>query len=314
LHGKQPSLNHILMNVRAAASELALDAGEEKSPLLDAFGERLRMLRARRGITRKALAQAAGVSERYLTNLEHGRGNPSLLILDALAHALECSMSELVEDFLAGSAELPLIRELLQGRSEQELRRVRLTIGDVLGTGGDRRSKGRRIALIGLRGAGKTTLGRLLAEDLDLPFIELGQEIEKTAGFSIREIHDLYGPAAYRRYERRALEEVVQLYTECVIATPGGLVSEAATFNLLLTHCMTVWLRADPQDHLQRTARPGHPRPAEVSTEALDDLRNIHKGRAPFYEKADAVLDTSRQPLDQCLTLLKQTAHGLFHP
>jgi XRE family aerobic/anaerobic benzoate catabolism transcriptional regulator len=182
----------------------------------------------------------------------------------------------------------------------------------MLGTGGDRRAKGRRIALIGLRGAGKTTLGHMLAEALDLPFIELGQEIEKTAGFSIREIHDLYGPAAYRRYERRTLEEIVQLYTECVIATPGGLVSEAATFNLLLTHCMTVWLRADPEDHLRRTARLGNSRPMDVSTEALDDLRNILKGRAPFYEKADAVLDTSRQPLDQCLTLLMQTADRLF--
>ena len=300
------------MNVRAAASELAPASSEDRSPLLDAFGERLRMLRARRGITRKALAQAAGVSERYLTNLEHGRGNPSLLILDQLARALECSLSELVEDFLSGSAELPLIRELLQGRGEQELRRVRLTIGEVLGTGGDRRAKGRRVALIGLRGAGKTTLGRMLAETLDMPFIELSQEIEKTAGFSIREIQDLYGPAAYRRYERRALEEVVQLYTECVIATPGGLVSEAATFNLLLTHCMTVWLRADPQDHLRRTAWQGNPRPGVVSTEALDDLRSILKGRAPFYEKADAVLDTSRQPLDESLALLKQAVDKLF--
>lgn len=302
------------MNVRPAASELALDSGEERSPLLDAFGERLRMLRARRGITRKALAQAAGVSERYLTNLEHGRGNPSLLILDQLARALECPLSELVEDFLSGSAELPLIRELLQGRSEGELRRVRLTIGEVLGTGGDRRAKGRRIALIGLRGAGKTTLGQLLAEALDMPFIELSKEIEKTAGFSIREIQDLYGPAAYRRYERRALEEVVQLYTECVIATPGGLVSEAATFNLLLTHCMTVWLRADPQDHLRRTAWQGSPRSTALSAEALDDLRNILKGRTPFYEKADAVLNTSRQPLDESLALLRRIADTLFQP
>nr|WP_310734688.1 shikimate kinase [Azohydromonas caseinilytica] len=213
-------------------------------------------------------------------------------------------MSELVEDFFAGSAELPLIRELLQGRSEEEMRRVRLTIGDILGTGGDRRATGRRMALIGLRGAGKTTLGRMLAEALDMPFIDLGKEIEKAAGFSIREIQDLDGPVAYRRYERRTLEEV-QLYTECVIATRGALVSEAATFNLLLTHCITVWLRADPEDHLRRTAWQGKPHPAAVSAEALDDLRSILQGRALFYGKADAVLDTSRQSLDQSPALLR---------
>jgi XRE family aerobic/anaerobic benzoate catabolism transcriptional regulator len=300
------------MNDRTAAADFAADSAGERSPLLDAFGERMRTLRSRRGLTRKVLAETAGVSERYLTNLEHGRGNPSLLILHQLARALECSLADLAEDFLAGSAEWPLIRELLQGRNETELRKARLAIGDVIGTGGDRRAKGRRIALIGLRGAGKTTMGRMLAEDLGMPFIEISDEIEKVAGFSLREIQDLYGVAAYRRYERRALEEIVQLHSEFVMATPGGLVSEAATFNLLLTHCMTVWLRADPQDHLRRASSRGDMRPMDASSEVMEDLRRILEGRAPFYAKADATVNTSRQPLDQTFELLRATLNKVY--
>lgn len=294
------------MNDRNAAVEAALSSAEEaKSPRLAAFGERLRMLRARRGLTRKAVAQAADVSERYLANLEHGTGNPSLLILDQIAGALQCSQAELIGDVTTSSPEWLLIRELLEGRGEADLMRVRVAIGEVLGTGGDRRAKGRRVALIGLRGAGKSTLGHLLAEDLDVPFIELSAEIEKVAGYSIREIQDLYGATAYRRYERRALEETLQIYPEAVLATPGGLVSDAATFNLLLSHCTTVWLQADPEDHMNRVAQQGDMRPMAASAEAMEDLRRILAGRASFYSKAHLTLDTSRQPLPETFQLLR---------
>ena len=294
------------MNDRTAADELVIAASEgERNPLLVAFGERLRTLRARRGLTRKAVAQAADVSERYLANLEHGTGNPSLLILDQVARALQCPVAELIGDVTAWSPEWLLIRELLEGRGEAELRRARMAIGEAVGTGGDRRAKSRRIALVGLRGAGKSTLGHMLAEDLDLPFIELSAEIEKVAGYSIREIQDLYGPTAYRRYERRALEETLQIYPEAVIATPGGLVSEPATFNELLSHCTTVWLQADPEDHMGRVAAQGDLRPMAASPEAMDDLRRILAGRAAFYSKADITLDTSRQPLDETFHLLR---------
>ena len=294
------------MNDRNAAVELALSPDEEeKNPLLIAFGERLRTLRARRGLTRKAVAQAANVSERYLANLEHGTGNPSFLILDQVAGALQCSMAELIGDVTASSSEWLLIRELLEGRSESDLLRARLAVGEMLGTGGDRRAKSRRIALIGLRGAGKSTLGQMLAEDLDVPFVELSAEIEKVAGYSIREIQDLYGINAYRRYERRALEETLQIYPEVVLATPGGLVSDAATFNLLLSHCTTVWLRADPEDHMSRVARQGDMRPMAASPEAMDDLRRILAGRASFYSKAQLTVDTSRQPLPETFQLLR---------
>jgi XRE family aerobic/anaerobic benzoate catabolism transcriptional regulator len=294
------------LNDRNVAAELALGADEEiRNPRLTAFGERLRTLRAQRGLTRKAVAQTADVSERYLANLEHGTGNPSLLILDQIAGALQCSVTELIGDVTTSSAEWLLIRELLDGRSEPDLQRARIAIGEVLGTGGDRRAKGRRVALVGLRGAGKSTLGHLLAEDLDVPFIELSAEIEKVAGYSIREIQDLYGASAYRRYERRALEETLQLYPEVVLATPGGLVSDAATFNQLLSHCTTVWLKADPEDHMNRVARQGDLRPMAASQEAMDDLRRILAGRAAFYSKAHLTVDTSRQALSETFQLLR---------
>lgn len=302
------------MNDRTAAVDAAPAAvdEEEKSPRLVAFGERLRTLRARRGLTRKAAALAADVSERYLANLEHGTGNPSLLILDQIAGALQCSPAELIGDATTSSAEWLLIRELLEGRSEADLMRARTAIGEVLGTGGDHRGKGRRVALIGLRGAGKSTLGHLLAEDLDVPFIELSAEIEKLAGYSIREIQDLYGATAYRRYERRALEEVLQIYPEVVLATPGGLVSDPATFNLLLSHCTTVWLQADPEDHMNRVAQQGDMRPMAASQEAMGDLKRILAGRASFYSKAQLTIDTSQQALPETFQLLRAKVRKLL--
>jgi len=162
------------------------------------------------------------------------------------------------------------------------------------------------VALIGLRGAGKSTLGALLAEDLGFPFVELSREIEKFAGCSVSEIQALYGMNAYRRYERRALEEAVQIYPEAVIATPGGLVSDPATFNQLLSHCTTVWLQADPEDHMKRVQAQGDLRPMAASKQAMEDLRGILSGRAAFYSKAQYKVDTSAQPLDESFQILRQ--------
>ena len=288
-------------------------AESEKNPFLVALGERVRALRSRRGITRKALSLAADVSERHLANLEYGIGNASILVLLQVARALQCSLAELLGDVTTSSPEWLLIRELLEHRDESTLRRVRVTIGEMLGTGGERgaaagqaRSRSSQIALIGLRGAGKSTLGAMLAEDLGFPFVELSREIEKFAGCSISEIQALYGQNAYRRYERRALEEAIQIYPEAVIATPGGLVSDAATFNLLLAHCTTVWLKADAEDHMQRVVAQGDTRPMAASREAMDDLKSILAGRAAFYSKADLQLDTSAQPLQATFQALRK--------
>lgn len=288
----------------SGAVESAPGAAGAKNPFLVALGERLRGLRSRRGMTRKTLSQAAAVSERHLANLEYGEGNASILVLLQVADALQCPLAELIGDVSTSSPEWLFIRELLSGRDEAELRRVRLAIGQLLGSGGP---EGKScVALIGLRGAGKSTLGQLLAEDLGFPFVELSREIEKFAGCSVSEIQALYGQNAYRRYERRALEEALQLYPEAVIATPGGLVSEPATFNLLLNQCTTVWLQADPEDHMQRVVAQGDMRPMAASREAMEDLRGILVGRAAFYSKAQLRLDTSSQGLAATFELLRQ--------
>ncbi|BCO27457.1 shikimate kinase [Rhodoferax lithotrophicus] len=281
------------------------EEGDEKNPFLAALGERVRALRARRGMTRKALAQVADVSERHLANLEYGVGNASILVLLQVAGALQCSLGELIGDVTTSSPEWLMIRELLEQRDDATLQRVRIAIGEMLGTGGGNAALSPRIALIGLRGAGKSTLGQMLAEDLGFPFVELSREIEKFAGCSVSEIQALYGVNAYRRYERRALEEAIQIYPEAVIATPGGLVSDAATFNELLAHCTTVWLQADPEDHMKRVTAQGDLRPMAASKEAMEDLKGILHGRAAFYSKAQYKLDTSAQPLGPTFNALR---------
>ena len=264
-----------------------------KDPFLLALGERVRLLRARRGLTRKSIAKASGVSERHLANLEYGVGNASILVLQQVATALDCDLAELVGDVSTSSPEWLMLRESLRGKSDAELRRARLALAQLFGTDGADPARGRRIALVGLRGAGKSTLGRLLADALELPFVELSREIERIAGCSIREIHDLYGTNAYRRYERRALDETLKLHAAAVIATPGGIVAEPATFNALLGHCTTIWLQASAEEHMARVAAQGDTRPMAQSREAMADLRRILAGRAAFYAKADAHFDTA---------------------
>ena len=276
-----------------------------RSPFLMALGERVRNLRSRKGMTRKAVALAADVSERHLANLEYGTGNVSVLVLLQVSHALQCSLAELLGDISTSSPEWLLIRELLSKRTEADLRRARVQLTEMFGESGDATARRTRIALIGLRGAGKTTLGQRLADDLGFTFIELSREIEKFAGCQISEIHNLYGANAYRRYERRALEEAIQIYPEVVIATPGGLVSDSANFNLLLTHCTTVWLQANANDHMSLVAAQGDLRPMAASPEAMEDLKRILEGRSAFYSKADLSFDTSAQDAEESFQRLK---------
>jgi XRE family aerobic/anaerobic benzoate catabolism transcriptional regulator len=295
---------------QASGGTAAGAAGVTKHPFLVTLGERVRELRARRGMTRKALSAAADVSERHLANLEYGVGNASVLVLLQVAQALKCSLAELLGDATTRSPEWLMIRELLEHSDEATLRRVREAIGELLGTGGahgkGQSARSARVALVGLRGAGKSTLGRMLAEDLGYPFVELSREIEKFAGCSINEIQSLYGQNAYQRYERRAMEEAIQIYPEAVIATPGGVVSDAATFNLLLAHCTTVWLQADPEDHMRRVSAQGDMRPMAGNKEALDDLKSILAGRAAFYSKAEFRLDTSAAPEESTFLALRR--------
>jgi XRE family aerobic/anaerobic benzoate catabolism transcriptional regulator len=279
-----------------------------KDPFLAALGERTRALRLRRGLTRKGLARAADVSERHLANVEMGVGNASVQFLRQLAGALDCTLAELVGDETASSPEWLMIRELLKGRSEPELAQARGAIAALFGAPAAPAARRRRIALVGLRGAGKSTLGRRLAEAWDVPFVELNRHIESVAGCSLDEIHSLYGPAAYRRYEKRALEDVIRRYPRAVIATPGGIVADPASFSLLLSQCYTVWVRASPEEHMGRVLAQGDTRPMSGhagNAEAMNDLRRILDSRAAFYAKADAVFDTSGLTPDQAFEGLR---------
>jgi XRE family transcriptional regulator, aerobic/anaerobic benzoate catabolism transcriptional regulator len=287
------------------------EGNEAKHPFLIDLGERVRALRARRGLTRKAVAVAAEVSERHLANLEYGEGNASILVLLQVAGALQCTLAELLGDVTTSSPEWLLLREMLTPRNEADLRRVRVQIATMFGATAEN-ARTNRIALIGLRGAGKTALGERLAKDLGYEFIELSREIEKFAGCSISEIHNLYGTNAYRRYERRALEEAIEIYPEVVIATPGGLVSDSATLNELLSHCYTIWLQAKPEDHLGRVAAQGDMRPMAGSPEALEDLKLILEGRSAFYAKADMTFDTSAQGLEESFQALRTQVRAVI--
>ncbi len=290
-----------------SASERNARPGDPaRHPFLSALGERVRALRAQRGMTRKMTARAADISERHLAKLEYGVGNASILVLQQLAQALHCPLAELIGDITTSSPEWLLLRAQLERCDEAALRRVRSAVSDLMGSGAAAGARSRRIALIGLRGAGKSTLGRRLAEDLAFPFVELSREIERIAGCSTDEIQALYGQNAYRRYERRALEQAVETLPEAVIATPGGLVSDAGTLNLLLTHCTTVWLQAAPEDHMKRVLAQGDTRPMAASREAMEDLKGILAGRAAFYSKAHLQLNTSTLTLEAASRELKR--------
>ena len=267
------------------------------------LGERVREARARRGMTRKLLARDSGVSERYIAQLESGQGNISILLLRQIAQAMNLSGDELVRD-APDRPELSLLVETLRRLKPAELAEARQTLNTMFG-GAVARARGKRIALIGLRGAGKSTLGAMLAHDMRVPFIELDREIERVAGASLAEIFDLYGQVAYRRYERRALETVLESNDRAVIAAGGSIVSEPGTYDLLLTACYTIWLTAAPEEHMGRVVAQSDLRPMTGNDEAMADLRRILDGREALYAKADARVDTSGGTVAVSLKRLK---------
>ena len=277
---------------------------ERRNQYLLSLGIRVRGLRSQRGLTRKAVAQAAGISERHLANLELGTGNASVLVLLDVAHALQCTMAELVGDVTTSTPEWLMLRDLLSPLEEASLARVRIAAASLLGQSHDPGARGQRIALLGLRGAGKSTLGARLAAALQCPFTELSHEGEEMAGCQLSEIQALYGLNAYRRYEQRALAQTIERHTAVVIATPGGLVSDPTAFNQLLSQCTTIWLQATPEDHMGRVMAQGDTRPMQANPEAMDDLKRILTGRTAFYSKAQFVVNTSAQSLEQTFAQL----------
>jgi XRE family aerobic/anaerobic benzoate catabolism transcriptional regulator len=291
------------MHLSGFASVIVHSPDDEDAGALAALGDRVRELRARRGMTRKILAKDSGVSERYLAQLEGGQGNASLTILRRLARALDVPPNALVSDAPEHPAALTGSIELLRRLDAEQLAEAHALL---LKTFGDAEVAGRagRIALIGLRGAGKTTLGKLLAERLGVPFLELDREIERESGVSLATIFDFYGQAGFRRMERRCLDRVITEHPRFVLATGGGIVSEPSTFERLLAACWTIWLKASPSEHMERVVAQGDMRPMAGNRESMADLQRILTGREPLYRRADAEVETSEKPIRESLTAL----------
>jgi XRE family aerobic/anaerobic benzoate catabolism transcriptional regulator len=283
-----------------AAAEGARDGvGESgEAAYLRLLGDRIREARARRGMTRKILARDSKVSERYLAQLEAGQGNISIALLRQIAHAMGLPLGDLVREEPDRPVELTLLIQTLSRLHPKDLAAARKLLAETFGAAVESERR-HRIAMIGLRGAGKSTLGARLAKDLGVPFIELDREIERDSGTSLSEVFDLYGQAAYRRYERRALEGVIERHDRAVVATGGSIVSEPGTFDLLLAACYTVWLTAAPEEHMGRVVAQGDYRPMAENDEAMEDLRRILAGRTQLYSKADAVVDTAGKTVEE---------------
>jgi len=286
----------------AAAISASADPGSE-SDYLKLLGERVRETRARRGMTRKILARDSGVSERYLAQLETGQGNVSILLLRQIAQALDTPLQALVLDGPEPPVDLVHTTEFLRRLPATELLEARRLLVEHF-SGVDLYARRGRIALIGLRGAGKSTLGVMLADRIEAPFLELDRLIEQESGVSLSVIFDLYGQSGFRRLERRVLDHVIERYPRFVLATGGSLVSEPATFERLLTMCFTVWLRATPEEHMQRVIAQGDMRPMADNRESMSDLRRILDVREPLYRKADATINTSCSSVEESLEAL----------
>ena len=234
------------------------------------LGERVRAWRNEHGVTRKALALSSGVSERYLAQLEAGQGNISVLLLRKVARAMGVAVEALVRD--EGD---PSLQE--------------------------------RIALIGLRGAGKSTLGQKLAQELGVPFVELDAEVEKEAGTTLGEVFAMYGQDAFRRFERRALERVLDQHERAVIATGGSLVTDPSTYELLLERCRCIWLKATPEEHMARVIAQGDMRPFKGRSAALEEIRKLLAGRNRLYARAATTIDTSGKTVKQTLQQIRKS-------
>lgn len=275
---------------------------EGEAAYLCALGSRLRTARARRGVSRQALARGSGVSERYIAQAEAGTANLSVLLLRRIARALGVPAAELVADRNV-PPEMALLDETLSKLSPTRLAEVRTELARRFG-GTSPLDRARRLALIGLRGAGKTTLGKALAEIWGVRFVELAREAEQEAGMSLADLFETAGQTGFRQYERRALERALSRSGPAVLAVGGGIVAEPATYARLLESCTTIWLRATPEEHMRRVVAQGDSRPMAGSKQAMEELRAILSSREPLYARADHVVDTSGRSLQETLDLL----------
>jgi XRE family aerobic/anaerobic benzoate catabolism transcriptional regulator len=269
---------------------------DPESGFLEALGQRVRTMRAVHGMSRKVLAKVSGISERYIAQLESGKGNVSIVLLRRVSNAMGAHLEDLIPS-TEPAADWAVIRDLLRKATPAQIAHAK----DAL-TGGGAAAARRRsfsgIALIGLRGAGKSTLGKLLAKKIGWSFVELNKEIEAQNGLSVAEVIALYGQEGFRRMEQAALGQLLARKELMVLATGGGIVSEPLTFDLILSSFYTIWLKAEPEEHMARVRRQGDLRPMADDRSAMAELRNILLSREPLYARASAVVDTAGLSVD----------------
>src|SRR5262249_35369204 len=271
------------------------DSSDAESGFLDQLGQRVRTMRALRGMSRKVLAKVSGISERYIAQLEGGKGNVSIVLLRRVSNAMGAHLEDLIP--AADSApDWPVIRDLLRKATPAQIAQAK----DLLAGHGAtaHRASFSGIALIGLRGAGKSTLGKMLAKKIGWKFVELNKEVEAQNGLSVAEIIALYGQEGFRRMEQAALSQLLARKELMVLATGGGIVSEPLTFDLILSSFYTIWLKAEPEEHMARVRGQGDLRPMADDRSAMAELRNILVSREPLYARASAVVDTAGLSID----------------
>lgn len=272
------------------------DTSDPETGFLEALGQRVRTMRALRGMSRKVLAKVSGISERYIAQLEGGKGNVSIVLLRRVSNAMGAHLEDVIPT-AEPAPDWAVIRDLLRKATPAQIAQAR----DVLAGGSDstqRRNSFSGIALIGLRGAGKSTLGKMLAKKIGWSFVELNKEIEAQNGLSVAEIIALYGQEGFRRMEQAALTQLLARKELMVLATGGGIVSEPLTFDLILSSFYTIWVKADPEEHMARVRGQGDLRPMADDRSAMAELRNILVSREPLYARASAVVDTAGLSVD----------------
>ena len=293
---------------KVAAADRTTLASEDDFLLF--LGKRVRELRNRRGMTRKMMAHEADVSERHLAQLEAGEGNISIVLLRRVAAAVNVSLAELFSRDAEEPVEMRLIRRFLERLPAHRLEDVVFRL--MRDFGHEEKARRMRVALIGLRGAGKSTLGLRLSEDMNIPFIELDREIEKDTGMPLAEIISLYGQSGYRGIERRTLERVLRENKHAIVSVGGGVVSEKETYDYLLSNCYTVWVKAQPDEHMSRVIAQGDFRAMAGNDQAMEDLRRILEAREPLYRKADMCVDTSGDSVEESFAKLKAAFRANF--
>src|SRR6266850_4884475 len=283
---------------------------DPETGFLEQLGQRVRTMRALRGMSRKVLAKVSGISERYIAQLESGKGNVSIVLLRRVSNAMGAHLEDLIPS-TEPAPDWAVIRDLLRKASPSQIAQAKEVLAG--GASAARRTSFAGIALIGLRGAGKSTLGKMLAKKIGWSFVELNKEIERQNGLSVAEIIALYGQEGFRRMEQTSLGQLLARKEPMVLATGGGMVSEPLTFDLILSSYYTIWLKAKPEEHMARVRAQGDLRPMADDRSAMVELRTILLSREPLYARASAVVDTARLTVDDAAARLIDAVAPVLH-